>query len=103
MNALSATGSLTPEKLAAMVVEVIVDRFEVDPEKVTREARLAEDLLVDSLGFVELTLALEERLYRECQAECAFDIPEGEETKWVTVGDVIDVVVRLVNEAAPGR
>jgi len=98
MNVRPASGSLTPEKLATMVIEVIGERFEMDPKTVTREKRLVEDLLVDDLGVVELALALEERLYQE---EHDLNIPEGHETKWATVGDVVDEVMRLVTVAPP--
>jgi len=98
MNARSAMGSLTPEKLAAMVVDVVSERFHADAKTVERETRLVEDLSVDDLGIIELELALEERLYQEGYY---LDIPDGDETKWVTVGDVIDEVTHLVTAAPP--
>jgi acyl carrier protein len=38
-----------------------VDVLQVDPAKVTREARFGEDLDADSLDLVELVMALEEQ------------------------------------------
>ena len=45
------------EKFKQCAVEVL----QVEPEKVTREARFAEDLDADSLDLVELVMALEEQ------------------------------------------
>jgi acyl carrier protein len=45
------------DKFKQCAVEVL----QVEPEKVTREARFAEDLDADSLDLVELVMALEEQ------------------------------------------
>jgi acyl carrier protein len=45
------------EKFKQCAVEVL----QVEPEKVTRDARFAEDLDADSLDLVELVMALEEQ------------------------------------------
>jgi acyl carrier protein len=45
------------EKFKQCAVEVL----QVEPDKVTREARFAEDLDADSLDLVELVMALEEQ------------------------------------------
>ena len=42
------------------VKEIIVETLSCDADKVTPEARLAEDLEADSLAAVELSMALEE-------------------------------------------
>ncbi len=38
---------------------ILVDEFEVDEEKVTPEARLIEDLGIDSLDFVDIVVVVE--------------------------------------------
>ena len=62
-----------------------VEVLSVDAEKVTREARFAEDLDADSLDLVELVMALEEE----------FDVSvDEEELEGVeTVGAAYDLVV----------
>ena len=42
------------------VKEIIVETLSCDADKVTPDARLAEDLEADSLAAVELSMALEE-------------------------------------------
>ena len=42
------------------VKEIIVETLSCDADKVTHDARLAEDLEADSLTAVELSMALEE-------------------------------------------
>ncbi|MEM7324670.1 MAG: acyl carrier protein [Actinomycetota bacterium] len=62
-----------------------VEVLSVEKEKVTREARFAEDLDADSLDLVELVMALEEE----------FDVSvEEEELEGIeTVGAAYDLVV----------
>ncbi len=61
-----------------------VEVLSVDADKVTREARFAEDLDADSLDLVELVMALEEE----------FDVSvEEEELEGIgTVGGAFDLV-----------
>ena len=68
------------EKFRVSAVEVL----QVPAEKITREARLAEDLDADSLDLVELVMALEE----------SFDITveETELENIETVGQAFDLV-----------
>ena len=59
--------------------------MDVDPSTVTPEKKLKDDLDIDSLAFVELTLALEEELDTK--------IPEPpEDTPLTTVQDAFDYV-----------
>jgi acyl carrier protein len=62
-----------------------VEVLSVDADKVTREARFAEDLDADSLDLVELVMALEEE----------FDVSvEEEELEGIeTVGAAYDLVI----------
>ena len=62
-----------------------VEVLEVEKDKVTKEARFAEDLDADSLDLVELVMALEEE----------FDVSvEEEELEGIeTVGAAYDLVV----------
>jgi acyl carrier protein len=66
------------------IKDVLVNAIHVDPALVTPEAKLREDLDIDSLSAVELALEL----------ESAFDIRiEDEELiKLLTVQDVVNVV-----------
>ena len=70
----------TFERFKKCAVEVLA----VEPDKVTREARFAEDLDADSLDLVELVMALEE----------SFDITveETELEDVTTVGQAFDLI-----------
>jgi len=66
------------------------DMFEVPPEKVSLEARLFEDLDLDSIDAVDLVVKLQELTGRKFKPE---------EFKSVrTVGDVLDRVHALLQE-----
>lgn len=64
--------------------DVIVDLLEVEPEKVTRDARFREDLEADSLDLVELIMEFEEQFGSE--------ISDEEAQQLTTVGQVVDYV-----------
>lgn len=68
------------ERFKTCAVEVLA----VDPAKVTREARFADDLDADSLDLVELVMALEERF--------GIDVPESELEGVQTVGQAYELV-----------
>jgi acyl carrier protein len=65
---------------------VVATHLDVDPARLLPTARLGEDLCVDSLGAVELTMVLEDE----------FDIALPDELVGCvrTYGDVLDVVSR---------
>ncbi len=66
--------------------EIIVEQLGVDGELVTKEATFVDDLSADSLDIVELVMGIEEK----------FDItiPDEDAEKIVTVGDVVDYIVK---------
>ena len=64
--------------------DVIVDLLEVEPEKVTRDARFREDLEADSLDLVELIMEFEEQF--------GSTISDEEAQQLTTVGQVVDYV-----------
>lgn len=68
----------------------LVDMFEVPPEKITLDARLYEDLDLDSIDAVDLIVKLQESTQRKFKAE---------EFKTVRrVSDVIDRVESILAE-----
>ncbi len=64
--------------------EVLVSELGLDAEKINDGAHFEEDLDVDSLGVVELLMALED--------EFDVKIPDEEAESIVTVGQAIDLV-----------
>lgn len=64
--------------------EVLVSELGLDAEKISEEASFEEDLEVDSLGVVELLMALED--------EFGVKIPDEEAENIHTVGEAVDMV-----------
>lgn len=65
--------------------DLLVDELGLDAGKITDEATFEEDLEVDSLGVVELLMALED--------EFGVKIPDEEAENITAVGEAIDLVV----------
>ena len=63
---------------------IIVEQLGVSADKVTREAKVVEDLGADSLDAVELVMAVEE--------EFGVEVPDDEAEGLTTVGAIIDYV-----------
>ena len=81
---------LTQHEIYARLQSYLEDMFEVPPEKISREARLFEDLDLDSIDAVDLVVKLQELTGRKFKPE---------EFKSVrTVGDVLDRVHALLQE-----
>lgn len=76
---------LTPEEAVARVNQVMVDVFEAEEKDLHREARLAEDLDLDSLDGVDLVIALEKTF--------GYKLSEDEARGIRTMGDIYDKVL----------
>lgn len=64
---------------------LLVSELGLDEDKITTNAHFEEDLEVDSLGVVELLMALED--------EFGVEIPDEEAEDIATVGQAVDVVI----------
>ena len=60
---------LTKAELFSKVTAVLVDHFELEQSLITPEARLLEDLDLDSIDGIELILKLEEQYGEKISAE----------------------------------
>ncbi len=72
-------------QIESKLVDLLVEELGIDRDKITMDATFEQDLDVDSLGVVELLMALEDN----------FDvkIPDEEAEDISTVGQAVDVVV----------
>lgn len=71
-------------EVAERLKEVLVNELGLDADKVSEDATFEEDLEVDSLGVVELLMALED--------EFGVKIPDEEAENINTVGQAVDMV-----------
>lgn len=72
------------EEKFAKVQEIIADRLEIEPEKITMESSLVDDLEADSLDVIELVMAFEE--------EFGVKMPDEELENIKTVGDIVSAL-----------
>jgi acyl carrier protein len=72
------------------VKEIIIETISVEEEKVTKEARLYEDLEADSLDAVELVMALEEAY--------GIHIDDEELSQLKTVEDIVKTIEAQTKE-----
>ena len=71
--------------IQAKMKDLLVEELGLDGDKITDGASFEEDLEVDSLGVVELLMALED--------EFGVKIPDEEAENIGTVGEAVDMVV----------
>lgn len=79
---------MTDDDILARIRDIFKENFEIEPERVTPEAHLFEDLDLDSIDAVDLAIKLQEMTGRRIKPE---------EFKQVrTVADVIGAVNSLL-------
>ncbi|HEX5314802.1 MAG TPA: acyl carrier protein [Gammaproteobacteria bacterium] len=85
---------MNPEALHARLRAILVEQFEIAPERITPEARLYEDLGLDSIDAVDLVIHVQELTGRKIRPQ------EFREVR--TVSDVertIESLLGTTNEA----
>ena len=70
--------------LEHQVKMLLSDYFSVGRKTIETDSRLVEDLYVDSVGVVEIVMALNEAF--------GIDLPEEGVEQWKTVGDICELV-----------
>lgn len=78
---------MTKEDVLGRINDVLADEFEIDRAKLVPEARLFEDLDLDSIDAVDLVVRLQQQTSLKVKAEDFKAIR--------TLGDVADVIVKL--------
>jgi len=86
---------MTREEIQARVQEVLCSEFELDSEHLTADARLQEDLDLDSLDLIALAMRLEQELGLRLQ--------EDGLRRLLTVEDVVRFVFDLQATVVPMR
>ena len=82
---------MTKEAIFAKIVEILRDTFDIDSGKVTLQARLSEDLEIDSIDAVDLIVQLKPLVGKKLQPEAFKSVR--------TVEDVVNAVHGLVSDA----
>lgn len=77
-------------EIEAELTDILVDVLGLERDSITMEAKLEEDLDVDSLDIIELLMTLEDH----------FDIkiPYEEDGKITTVGEAADLLIERLND-----
>lgn len=81
---------MSNQDLFQKIKDTLIEQFELDPDAITPEARLNEDLDLDSIDAVDMIIKLQE--LTGCKVS-----PEDFK-KVSTVGDVEHVIAALVSE-----
>ncbi len=72
------------EEVTSRLQEIVIDRLDVDAEKITDGASFVEDLGADSLDIVELIMGIEE--------EFDIEIPDEDAEKLTNVGEALEYI-----------
>jgi len=70
------------------IQEALADQFEIEPEKITRDTDIMNDLGADSLDLVELIMTLED--------EYGVSVTDESIYEYKTVGDIADFIESLI-------
>lgn len=81
----------TREEILQAIQEIMVDMFEIDPQQVSLEAKLYEDLDFDSIDAVDMIVRLKQMTGKAVKAEDFKSVR--------TIGDVVDVVYLMLQPA----
>ena len=73
-----------------ILVQLLSEQFDVEPQEITLNTDLEEELGADSLDAVELALALEEEFDLE-------NLLEEDMNKFHTVGDIVEFIQERVD------
>ena len=74
------------DEILNKVIEIVVDKLDIDKEKITNDAKFIEDLGADSLDTVELIMQFEE--------DFELDIPDEDAEKIQSVQDALDYITQ---------
>ena len=80
---------MTREEIYNELKTTLIELFEIEPELITLEANLYEELDIDSIDAVDLTVKLREMTGQK--------VDPDDFLKIITVNDVVDTVVALQN------
>ena len=83
---------MTKNELFERIVSILTDSFEIEPARITPEAKLYDDLDIDSIDAVDLIVQLKPLLGRSLQPDAFKSVR--------TVQDIVDVLYGLIRDEA---
>ncbi|MCG7387504.1 acyl carrier protein [Pantoea sp. ACRSB] len=83
---------MNKDEIYQEVASLLTSLFETDPEAIRPDARLYEDLELDSIDAVDMVVHLQKRTGRKIKPETFRSVR--------TVQDVVDAVEQLMRESA---
>jgi len=83
---------MSREEIFAQIRATLIEHFEIDPARITDEARLMDDLELDSIDAIDMAVRIQE--ITDVRVE------EEDLRKLRTVGDTVDLVLRLSEQRA---
>lgn len=83
---------MNKEAIYERIAAILQETFEIDADRITPEARLYDDLDIDSIDAVDLIVQLKPWVGKRLNADAFKSVR--------TVQDVVDALHRLVNDAA---
>lgn len=83
---------MTREEILNRIVQILVDTFDMDASRIVPEAKLADDLDIDSIDAVDLIVQLKPLVGQRLKPEAFKSVR--------TIGDVVDAVHALVSDGA---
>jgi len=81
---------VTKDEIFAFIRRTFVDEFEIEESSILLEAKLNDDLDIDSIDAVDLMVSLKNETGRKLDPDAFKQVR--------TVGDVVDAVFDLVND-----
>lgn len=79
---------MTKEEILQRIKDIMTEVFDIEAERITPEARLRDDLDIDSIDAVDLIVQLKPLVGRRMQPEAFKSVR--------TIGDVIDAIHALL-------
>ncbi|PID63382.1 MAG: acyl carrier protein [Gammaproteobacteria bacterium] len=80
---------MTREEALDIIRDDLVKHFEIEPESITLDAQLVDDLDLDSIDGVDMMVRMQERTGRKVSAEQFVNIR--------TIDDLVDLMARLAS------
>lgn len=84
--------TISREELLQRLTNLMVEHFEIDRERIRPDARLYQDLDIDSIDAVDMVVQLKPLLGKRLQPEIFKSVR--------TVGDVVDALFGLLHDGA---